>query len=364
MLLSDVVPTPLRAELRDGDSSKLRICGASIRWDAAFLILLSMIPLLVHSTTGMTPGFGTGKTSVTALLLAVNSLLVLQLLRQLTLNGWFAWSLAALFLVHQVPVEGVVSILSSTFLLAGAVCWLKQERTSRDEGWGTVWLLLGLASHAPVVILPPLVLAYDVVIVRRSFVESLFRQLLPIFFCVMLILTMMNAQVTLIDGLRNHNGLCKWRLLALDSNLLCRYAAMLLAPQDLSVLYNPPLIGGFGMILIAIVAWGFLVSWVWRMRRWEPLMTFAGLVWYLLFVPVIELLSFKPIFNRAFVSHAFDSFVKSFVRLASRMRTGCEAMKRMLSDFRVRNIRYSPRDSNADHAPPVILIRGMRIQIP
>lgn len=302
VVLADVVTSSVRAEWRRPLLNLPRNRYPSIRWDVAGLIFIVLGFGFPAVNSKIIPIVSVGGAVTFLLLQVVNPLLVHQLLRQLTGNGWLAAMVAAMFAVHPVQFHqlnlfdvGFLSapLLPSTFLLAAAACWLKRDRTSRDERWGTVWLLAGLAVHAPVVILLPLVIVFDVLVVRRNFMESVFRQLVPVFFCIMLMLTMMNAQVTLIDGLRNHNGLSKWRLLAIDSNLLGRYVGMLLTPQDLSLLCHPPIIGGAGLVLVMLMVWGLLGAWLWTMRHWEPFVTIRQFVWHLVVAPVIPWLSIR-----------------------------------------------------------------------
>lgn len=233
----------------------------------------------------------------------INGLLVLQLLRQLTRNEWMAWMVAVLFVVHPVQVESVAwissrkTLLCSTWMLASCLCWFRPDRTHRDEGWGIFWLLLALLSKAAVVTLPPLVVAYDLLIAKKRLPDSIARQIIPTFFCVMLILITMNAQVTIIGGLRGHIGMSKWRLLAIDCTLLWRYVGMLLCPRDLCVLYNPPVDGIVLLILLAVAGWILVACVLWKLRHSRPLATFAGIAWILLFLPVLNLFPLTTLMN-------------------------------------------------------------------
>jgi len=182
-------------------------------------------------------------------------------------------------------------------MLASCLCWFRPDRTHRDEGWGIFWLLLALLSKAAVVTLPPLVVAYDLLIAKKRLPDSIARQIIPTFFCVMLILITMNAQVTIIGGLRGHIGMSKWRLLAIDCTLLWRYVGMLIYPQDLCVLYDPPVEGIVLLILLAIVGWIGVICLLWKLRRSRPLVTFAGVAWILLFAPVLNLFPLTTLMN-------------------------------------------------------------------
>lgn len=233
----------------------------------------------------------------------VNGVLVLQLLRQLTRNDWLAWVVAALFIIHPVQVESVAwissrkTVLSATWMLASCLYWLRVDRTSRHEGWGIFWLVLALLSKAAAVSLPPLVVAFDVLVAKKKLSDSIARQIIPAFFCIMLILITMNAQVTVIGGVRGHLGMSKWRLLAIDCTLLWRYVGMLINPQDLCVLYDPPVEGIALLIAAAILGWIVVACLLWKVRRSHPLVTLAGLAWILLFLPVLNLFPLTTLMN-------------------------------------------------------------------
>jgi hypothetical protein len=237
------------------------------------------------------------------LLHMLNGVLVWQLLKQLTRNDWLAWLAAALFVVHPVQVESVAwvssrkTLLSATFMLASFLCWLRPDRTSRQECWGCGWLLLGLLSKASAVVVPPIVIAYDVLIRRKKLSESVPRQVLPMFCCVMLILTTMNAQTSIVGGIRSHIGMSKLHLLAIDATLLWRYVGMLFWPHDLCVLYDPPVHGITGTIVLAIMAWLALGWGLWKLRNEVPLLTLAGLSWLLLLLPVLNLFPITTLMN-------------------------------------------------------------------
>ncbi|WP_437224524.1 hypothetical protein SH661x_003667 [Planctomicrobium sp. SH661] len=256
--------------------------------------------LVEHSLWQLWPG---GYHVTNVLIHMVNALLVLQLLRQLTRNDWLAWMVAVLFVVHPVQVESVAwissrkTLLSATFLLASCICWFKPQRSGRDEAWGIGWLILSLLCKAAGVVLPVIVVAYDVLVAKKKISESIARQVVPLFCCVMLILTTMNAQVTVIGGLRNHIGMSKWRILAIDLTLLWRYVGILVFPHDLCVLYDPPVEGIALMIVLAAVAWGAVGWMLWRLRKTHPLVTFAGICWLLLFLPVLNLFPLTTLMN-------------------------------------------------------------------
>jgi hypothetical protein len=107
----------------------------------------------------------------------------------------------------------------------------------------------------------------------------------------------MNAQTTIVGGIRSHIGMSKLHLLAIDSTLLWRYVGMLLWPDRLCVLYDPPIHGIAAMMGIAIVAWLAVGSGLWKLRNTAPLLTLAGASWLLLLFPVLNLFPITTLMN-------------------------------------------------------------------
>ena len=106
-------------------------------------------------------------------------------------------------------------------LLCG-LSYLRPDRTGRAEGWGLLWLVLGLLSKASCVVVPPIVFAYDFLIRRRTFSEASGPQIIPSFLCVLLTFITMGAQVTIIGGVRGHLELSKLQIIGVDATLLFR----------------------------------------------------------------------------------------------------------------------------------------------
>lgn len=256
--------------------------------------------LIEHTLWGLWPG---GYHLGNLLLHLVNGWLVFALVRRLSGNELLAWTVAAVFVLHPVQVESVAwissrkTLLSALFMLASCECWLRPQRTSRQEFWGMIWLSLGLLSKASTVVVPPIVIAYDLIVAKKKFPESLARQVVPGFLSLMLILLTMSAQTTIVGGVRGHIGMSKLEILAIDSTLLWRYVGMLLWPANLAVLYDPPMQGILPLIALALAGW-LLVAWgLYRLRHRAPLLTFAGVSWFLLFVPVMNLFPITTLMN-------------------------------------------------------------------
>ncbi|MFG0333838.1 MAG: hypothetical protein ACF8TS_10790 [Maioricimonas sp. JB049] len=256
--------------------------------------------LVEHTLWGLWPG---GYHATNVLLHAMNAVLVFVLLRQVTGRAWIGWAAAVLFAVHPVQVESVAwissrkTLLAAAFTLASLICWLKRERTGRDEAWGMLWLVLGLLCKVSTVVVPPIVFVFDVLVRRRDRGEAIVRQVVPAFFCAMFVLMTASAQFTYIGGIRGHFGMNKLQLLAVDAVILWKYIGMLIAPLNLAVLYDPPTDGIAVQMGVSIAGW-LLVAWLaWRERERRPMVTFAAAAWLLLLLPMLNLFPLTTLMN-------------------------------------------------------------------
>ena len=256
--------------------------------------------LVEHTLWGLNSG---GYHATNLVLHAINAVLVFALIRQLTQNRWTAWIVAALFAVHPMQVEVVAwvssqkTLLSSMFMLLCGLCYLRPQRTGRDEVWGVLWLSLGLLSKASVVVVPPIVVAYDVLVARKSFSEASGRQVIPGFLCVVLTFITMSAQMTVGGGLRGHLELNKLEMIGIDATLMFRYLTMLAVPRDLCVFYDPPFQGIGPQIAAAVLAWGGLTAFLWVKREKYPQLTFALATWLWLLFPVMNFFPITTLMN-------------------------------------------------------------------
>ncbi len=175
---------------------------------------------------------------------ALNALLVLMLVPQVTKSSAAAWVAALLFAVHPIQVETVAwisslkSLLAATGMLASLIYWLRPGRTGRDEALGLGWLVFALLAKASAVVTPAIVLLYDVIVSRKKWTEAISRQVLPGLFCLMALFQNMHAQNQIWGGIREHFDWGRARILAVDSVIVWRYLRMLAAPFDLSVMYD------------------------------------------------------------------------------------------------------------------------------
>lgn len=230
------------------------------------------------------------------LIILLNGILMLQLLRPLMRNHRLACVLSALVMTTPARMELVrgsssaESLLGVTFILASSLCWLRVDRTDRSERWGIFWLILALSGRSVAVLLPALVVAFDLLVARKTFLEAISRQIVPTFFCVMLILINRNAEVLIMGGVRNHLGISRWQLLAIDCTLLWQYGEMQITPQELGLL-TAPLVPGPGLLVLAgVLMWIAMACLLWKLSRSQLLATGMELVWVFLFAPILDLL--------------------------------------------------------------------------
>lgn len=263
--------------------------------------------LIDHTLWGMQPS---GYHATNVLLHLVNGILVYLLVHRLSRNPSVAWFTAALFLVHPVQIETVAwissrkGLLSATFMLAALIVRLQPsgEGRSRDgeakrDLWYTIWLGAALLSKALAVVIPPIVLLYDVLVLRRRFSEALARQFIPGLMSLLLLLKTMAAQHTVLGGLRGHMDLNLLQILAVDSTILWRYVGMLICPTDLCVLYDPPISGIAGRVAAAISVWIVVSLVVWRLRYRHPMLVWGAATVLLLLLPVLNFFRITTLMN-------------------------------------------------------------------
>lgn len=262
---------------------------------------LTIFTLLVeHTVFGLWAG---GYHIVNGLLHALNAVLVFLLVRQVTKSSVAAWLAAILFAVHPIQIETVAwvsslkSLLAATGMLVSLLYWLKPERTGRDEALGLGWLVFALLAKASAVVVPAIVLVYDVVVQRKKFSEALSRQVLPGLFCLMALFLNMHAQNQIWGGSREHFDWGRPKILAVDSVIVWRYLRMLAAPFDLSVMYDVEGSNPWPAAAVATAAWA-LVTWVvWRVRHSRPLAAWAYATWWLLLFPVLNIFPITTLMN-------------------------------------------------------------------
>lgn len=279
-------------------SNLVGIATQNVTRNFAPLTILSF--LIDHTLWGLMP---TGYHLTNILLHGINAVLAFFLLRQITRNEFVAWTAAILFAVHPAQVESVVwissrkTLLSATFMLASLIYWCRTERTGREEGISIGFLCAALLSKAIAVVMPPIMLMYDVMVRRKPVGESVVRQIIPGVAAFLLLAMTMSSQTEITGGLRDHLALSKIHLLAIDTTLLWRYVGMLVCPGDQCVLYNPPTTGIALAVISSSIGLLCVGATAWMARKKYPIVTLAVATFYILFVPVLNLFPLTTLMN-------------------------------------------------------------------
>ncbi|MFN8708214.1 MAG: hypothetical protein ACK50J_16170 [Planctomyces sp.] len=256
--------------------------------------------LLDHTFWGMNPS---GYHATNVLLHALNGLLVYLLVAQVTGNKSVGWVTAALFLVHPVQVETVAwissrkGILSGTFILAALLHRLRPAASPGEDGWYIGMLVAALLSKALAVVVPPIVLFYDLLVRREKFSDAVVRQFIPGLLSLLLMLHTMGAQNSILGGVRTHMDLPLYQILAVDVTILCHYIRMHFWPHDLCVLYDPPVTGIAGQVCAGLIVWAGALAIFWKHRSRQPLWLWSTMAFLLLLFPVMNIFRITTLMN-------------------------------------------------------------------
>ena len=256
--------------------------------------------LVDHTLWGMQPS---GYHATNVLLHLVNGVLVFLLTRHLTRSASVGWLTAALFLVHPVQIETVAwissrkGLLSASFMLGALLVRLRPDAEAKHDLWYTALLGAALLSKALAVVVPPIVLLYDFIVLRRKFSDALVRQVIPGLMSLLLLLKTMAAQHSVMGGLRGHLGLGLLEIVAVDAVILWRYIGMMIWPSELCVLYDPPTSGILGTAAIAIAGWFAVAAGLWRVRDRHPMLVWSAASFLLLLLPVLNFFRITTLMN-------------------------------------------------------------------
>ncbi|MCA9033923.1 MAG: hypothetical protein KDA91_02275 [Planctomycetaceae bacterium] len=262
---------------------------------------ITVFSFLMDFTVWQMNPFGYHATSL--VLHTLNGLLVFALVRQLTNDSRIAWLTAALFLVHPVQIETVAwissrkGLLSGAFMLAALCFRLKKDLQTEDEGCYIAMLTGALLSKALAVVLPPIVLLYDVLVRREKLSSAVPRQFIPGLLSLLLLLYTMGAQNSITGGIRGHLSLSLAHIMAIDVTILTRYVRMLFWPSDLCVLYDPPTSGIALPVILGLAGWGAIAFEAYRRRNDRPMLFWMMATWFLLLFPVLNFFRITTLMN-------------------------------------------------------------------
>ena len=256
--------------------------------------------LIDHTLYGLWAG---GYHLTNILLHLFNVVLAFLLVTRLSGNRLVGWATAAVFAIHPVQVETVVwissrkGLLSGSFILTSLWYWLRKDRTLEQNTCGFICFIGALLSKALAVVVPAIVFCYDYWVARVPFREAVKKQIFPACCAVMLLLITMLAQTSELGGVRDHFGMSKLEILSVDTVIMSKYVQMLVWPQDRSVLYDPPVSGIGGLVLLSLACWFTAALLFLRMGKREPLILFAGASFIILLVPVLNLFPITTLMN-------------------------------------------------------------------
>ena len=282
--------------------------------------------LIEHTVFGIEPA---GYHIVNVLLHLVNTVLVFTLVSRLAKSQSVGWATAAFFAIHPVQLESVAWVSSikglvvGAFILAHLNCVMREERTPKQELWGLVFFALAILSKALTVVVPAIVLLYDMLVCRKTFSDALTRQFIPGMLSVWILLITMGAQASELGGVRDHMVLGKLHILAVDSVILWNYVAMLLCPRQLSVLYDPATTGIATQVAIASLCWVVVGFASWRIRRSHPFVPLAAASFFLLLLPVLNLTPITTLMNDRYL---YMPSIPFFALVCVGVKWGCERL--------------------------------------
>lgn len=302
-------------------------------WDIATQIInRNYSPMIIYTLLVEYTVFGiepAGYHLVNVALHMLNAVLVFVLVRQLSGSKAVGWGTAALFAIHPVQIEAVAWVSSvkglvcGAFILAHLICWMRPERTPKQEFWGLIFFALAVLSKALTVVVPAIVLLYDILVCRKKFSEAFVRQFIPGILSLWILLTTMSAQVSSLGGLRDHLALSKLHILGVDSIILWRYVEMLLCPRDLCLLYDPATTGIAAKVIIASVCWIAVGLFCWRVRKSHPWVTLAAASFVLLLLPVLNLTPITTLMNDRYL---YMPSIPFFALVCITLKYGCERL--------------------------------------
>ena len=302
-------------------------------WDIATQVInrnyspMIIFTLLVeHTLFGVEPA---GYHIVNVLLHMLNTVLVFALISRLAKSQSVGWATAAFFAIHPVQLESVAWVSSikglvvGAFILAHLLCVMRPERTAKQELWGLIFFALAILSKALTVVVPAIVLLYDMLVCRKKFSDALTPQFIPGMLSVWILLVTMGAQVSELGGVRDHMSLSKLHILAVDSVILWNYVAMLLCPRQLSVLYNPATTGIAVQVAVASVCWVVIGFACWRVRKSHPFVPLAAASFLLLLLPVLNLTPITTLMNDRYL---YMPSIPFFALVCFGVKWGCERL--------------------------------------
>jgi tetratricopeptide (TPR) repeat protein len=250
--------------------------------------------------------------AVSLLLHLLNVVLVYLLIRRLFSSPPVALIVAAFFALHPLRVESVAwateqkGLLSSMFLLASFLVyaggkWSPQRREPHRWILSLTLFIMAMLCKATAVVLPLLLLTYDLLLQRSKADRRLLLRLLPFLLVGMGLLAPTLAAHRSGEYLPLE-GLGLWERAVLVVRNVAFYPKMLLAPMDIAPVYPVPqdLMSPTSVVVIVLLAAATALLLASKRLRRDQMLAF-GLIFYLLSIaPVLQIVPFgrAPMANR------------------------------------------------------------------
>ncbi|MFZ2948706.1 MAG: glycosyltransferase family 39 protein, partial [Desulfuromonadaceae bacterium] len=221
------------------------------------------------------------------LLHATNAILYYATLARITGRYRFALAAAAIFLCHPVQVESVVwisqrkNLLAMFFFLLSFLTYLswREHRRFALYALSLAAFTLSLLSKSAAVVLPLILICYDICFRERETLWRLVRDKLPY---IGLAVTCSLVALYTQEGSGRTGYLSGTPLITLINMLptFSRYLILLLVPAQLSIIYNEPIktVLDTEVILSALLVVILTISWVYLYRQNRVIFFWCSLI--------------------------------------------------------------------------------------
>lgn len=254
----------------------------------------------------------------------LNCLILFLFLNYATTQFEMSFLIAALFAIHPLQVQTVAWVTARKDLLSAffglLTLWLytlKIKNPSQSKFALTTWLFFGLclATKPALIVLPVILIAFDLWVFNRSGKVNLISEKIPLFALslVSLLILISNKSSASID-VPNY-----LQYLNIPFNLK-EYLLHFIYPVNLSI-YSPVAYETFSILKIFSVLLGALIFliWAWVRRRADPLWLF-GSIWFLVLIAPSIVLTRADRFMYFPIIGLLIIFVSWLVRLREKLQ--------------------------------------------
>lgn len=264
--------------------------------------------MLDYSLWGLNPA---GFIGTNIVLHALNGMLYYDMLDRLTAKTRVAFWATFIFLFHPVQVESVVwisqrkTLLAMFFMLISLRCYITL-RGKKGSDWYLSYgvalftFILALLSKSVAVVLPPILILYDLCYCAKDKRPRWIINKLPFVAAaaIVALIALRSQQPEVGGGITGYHGGSPLATFLTMLTVLVRYAGMLLWPSNLSLIYTPAIrtgvdgavLGAGLLVLFACLGLGCL----WRKNRrlffWAALVP-IGLLPVSQIVPLVTLMN-------------------------------------------------------------------------